>query len=174
MSPAIFLVESEGITLVLVLVLVLVLIFWLSYFAIRFRMAGCNANKPNSNAPNAQELITTNAIPIKLESYVGLFGSSVINSKPPNNVKIICTFVKNARLSSAESTYGPSFTKKSMLTKTINSAMTNCAEDPGAIMVIAPVSNIFFKMTVTSQYQYLGSYCKYSVPNSSTTSTCFR
>jgi hypothetical protein len=29
---------------------------------------------------------------------------------------------------------------------------------------------MFFKITVTSQYQYLGSYCTYRVPNSSTTS----
>merc|ERR1711865_1166371 len=68
---------------------------------------------------------------------------------------------------------GPSLSKSNKLNKTINNAITNCAELPAAIIVMAPVSSIFFKMTVTSQYQYLGSYCKYKVPNSATTSSCF-
>jgi len=48
---------------------------------------------------------------------------------------------------------------------TIKIATTICKGFPGATIDMAPVNNIFLKMTNTSHHQYLGSYCKYNVPN---------
>ena len=162
-----------------------------------FLTFGCRLTRDTKSAKKPSEFTTTNVIPMKLESYVGFVGSSVINNSPPNNVNNICKLVKKLNQSSTLSTNGPTFNNNIKLVKTINNAMANCAEDPGAIMVIAPVSNIFLKMTITSQYQYSVSlpqskkrknvvkcqswsttllppvastyYCKYKVPNLSTT-----